>query len=255
MMQEHVPPSDEFKKVDLHIHTPGSSCYRDHMTSEAGLRTSPEEIVEAALAAELEMIAITDHNSVEGIDSIREVAGPNGPCVFPGLELSAQGGHVLVLFDHDTPVEELRALLRFIGFTKEQHGKGFLQTDVWIDEVFCLAEQSGGLAIAAHIDRRQGGFAASEHPLATRKRIHNCDCLTALEITMPRDRFRWSQGRTPHYPKRFACIQGSDAHAPEEIGRRCIYLKMPQLSLHGLRLAFAQFEQRVRFPEDLSTTN
>ena len=53
------------------------------------------------------------------------------------------------------------------------------------------------------------------------------------------------------YPKKYACIQGSDAHALDEIGRRPTYLKLPSLDLQGLRLAFSDYENRIRFPEEM----
>ena len=72
-----------------------------------------------------------------------------------------------------------------------------------------------------------------------------------MEITDPRNKNRWNQGLMPHYPRKLACIQGSDAHAPAEIGRRPVYLRVPTLDLAGLRLAFRDYDGRIFFPEEL----
>ena len=44
-----------YKKIDLHVHTTASKCFLGEAT--------PSEIVEAAIAAGLHAIAVTDHNS------------------------------------------------------------------------------------------------------------------------------------------------------------------------------------------------
>lgn len=240
------------RKIDLHVHTPVSSCYIDHMKPEANIKTSLEEIVGAAIAAGLDAIAITDHNSADGIEGIREIGRRNGLCILPGVEISAKGGHVLAIFDRETPVERLHRLVELLGFGEEQRGHGFHEAAIWLDEVFQRIGESGGIAIAAHVDRRPKGFIAAEEPLKDKQRIHSNNCLSALEITIPSDRARWNQGLMPHFPKRYACIQGSDAHEPKEIGRRLIYVDIPTIDLNGLRLAFREYEARIRFPEDLA---
>jgi len=65
--------------ADLHIHT-----YFSDSTS------SPQEVVEDALKAELSCIAITDHDIVEGVGPTIEVAKPHGLEVVPGIELSSE---------------------------------------------------------------------------------------------------------------------------------------------------------------------
>ncbi|MFQ5924847.1 MAG: PHP domain-containing protein [Dehalococcoidia bacterium] len=244
-----------YKKIDLHVHTPKSSCYVDHLMPEADIETSLEEIVEAAIASGLDAIAITDHNSAEGIEGIRGIGRENHLYVFPGVEISAKGGHVLAIFDQDTPVEKLRHLIKLLGFDEEGQGHGFYETGLWLDEVFWRIEESGGLAIAAHVDRRPKGFLASDEPTKDKKRIYNSDHLSALEITVPSMRTLWNEGMVPNFPPKYACIQGSDAHDPREIGRRPIYVDIPVIDLEGLRLAFQEHETRIRFPEDLGEEN
>ncbi len=241
-----------YKKMDLHVHTPESSCYLDHVMPEANIETAPEAIVSAAIESGLDAIAITDHNSAELIEEIRQIGMKNSLCVFPGLEISARGGHVLAIFDRDAPIEHLRHLLKLLGFGERERGQGYCETGLWLDEVASRIEKSMGLAIAAHVDRRPKGFFASDESTIDKKRIHNSDHLSALEITIPTTRALWNAGRMPHFPKKYACIQGSDAHDPKEIGRRPIYVDIPTLDLAGLRLACREYASRIRFPDDLA---
>lgn len=243
-----------YKRLDLHVHTPASDCYVDNMSPEAKQYTAPQDIVEAALTAGLHGIAIVDHNSAEWIDKVKEASEGTSLVVFPGIEISAKGGHVLAIFDLKKPTSELRQLIHDLGFAPNQYGLGYLEGDKWMDEVFALVAERGGLAISAHVDRRPRGFiAASELSSEVKRRIYSSPHLQALEITIPQNRPLWNNGQMPGYTLGRACIQGSDAHAPVEMGRRPIYMNLPQLDLDGLHLAFQEYQSRIRFPQEIET--
>ncbi len=245
-----------YRVIDLHIHTTASDCYQDHMMPEAELHTSPEDIVGAALKVNLEAIAITDHNTALGIEPIRRAARGTGLHIFPGMEITARGGHVLTLFPEDITVAEMEAVLARLGLGEEKWGHGFEEADLWIDQAFQVVAETGGLAIAAHADRKPRGFITSaDLTTEEKKRVHTSPYLEAMEITIPQDRNLWSGGLAPGYPRKLACIQGSDAHAPHEMGRRPIYVDLPELSLEGLRLAFRENNSHIKFPDEMGQAN
>ena len=233
-----------FRKVDLHVHTPKSMCYSEQSVT-------PEQIVDAALAGGLEVIAITDHNTVEAIDSVREIAGKKGLFVFPGIELSAKGGHVVALFELDTPVERLRDFLDYAGVAREGWGDAATIAHGGIEEVFQKIDERGGIAIAAHIERRPSGFLETNEPRRVKMRIHSNKYLSALEITVSQSKSLWNAGQVRGYHKKYACVQGSDAHALVEIGRRPVYVQMESVSLEALRSAFLNYEARIMFPDEV----
>jgi hypothetical protein len=88
-----------------------------------------------------------------------------------------------------------------------------------IEEVFQKTEDWGGVAIAAHIERWPSGFLETNETRQAKMRIHSNKYLSALEITVPQNKNLWNAGQVRGYPKKYACIQSSDAHALEEIGR------------------------------------
>ena len=233
-----------FRKVDLHIHTPKSACYSD-------LSVDPEQIVEAALAVDLEAIAITDHNTVEAVGDIREIGREEGLLVFPGIELSTEGGHILALFELDTPVERLRNFLDYLGIFWEGWGDAASVADGKTEEVLEKIKERGGIAIATHIERWPSGFLQTNQPRRVKMAIHASKYLNALEITISQNKSQWNDGRVRHYPKKYACIQGSDAHALEEIGRRPVYIQAEVLNLDALRSAFLDYEAKIVFPDEL----
>jgi len=233
-----------FKKVDLHVHTPKSTCY-----SEAS--ATSEQIVDAALTAGLELIAITDHNTVEAIDDIRQAAVRKDLFVLPGIELSAKGGHVIALFELDTPVERLQDFLDYVGVDRQGWGNAATMTSDGIEEVFQKIAERGGIAIAAHIERWPSGFLETNEPRQVKMRIHSNQYLSALEITVPQNKSLWNTGQMRGYPKKYACIQSSDAHTPSQLGRRPVYLQMEGVGLAALRSAFLDYEAKIVFPDEL----
>lgn len=231
-------------KADFHIHTPESKCYGDPLATF-------ERIVDAAIAAGLQAIAVTDHNTTLGIDPVRKLVQDRELAVFPGIEISTKAGHVLAIFDRNTPVTELDDFLGYAGASHTARGDGTVPVNDPIEEVFRKIDERGGIAIAAHIERWPTGFLQTKESRRTKQRIHSSPYVTALEITQPQNRELWNKGLMRGFPTRHACIQGSDAHALEEIGRRPVYLKLPSLDLQGLRTVFNDYEGRIRFPEDI----
>ena len=232
-----------FRKIDLHVHTPKSICYSDQSVTL-------EQIVDAALAIGLEAIAVTDHNTVEAVNDIRREAGKKELFVFPGIELSTKGGHVIALFELDTPVERLQDFLDYVGIDRKRWGDATTMTNSGIEEVFQKIEERGGVAITAHIERWPSGFLETNEPRRAKMRIHSNKYLSALEITVPQNKSLWNTGQMRGYPKKYACTQGSDAHVLGEIGRRPVYIQMERVGLEALRSAFLDYDGRIVFSNE-----
>jgi hypothetical protein len=233
-----------YKKIDFHVHTPVSKCY-----SESGVTF--DQISEAAASVGLDAIVISDHNAFEAVAQVKESAEAKGLIVFPGVELSTGGGHVLGIFDIETPGHVLEDLLEGVGVPREARGNGTIMTGSSLEDVFLEIDGHGGIAVAAHIERWPSGFLETNESRKTKQAIHNNPHLSALEITQPQNRDLWRKGKMRTYPKKYACIQGSDAHALADIGRRPTYVKMPEISLDHLRAAFQGDNAQVRFPEEM----
>ncbi len=235
----------EFRKVDLHIHTPKSMCYNDKSVT-------PEQIIDTALAKSLEVIAITDHNTVGAIEDIRQIAKKDGLFVFPGVELSTKSGHVLAIFEVDIPVDKLEDFLDNIGIVREGWGDAHTIAANGMGEVLEKIDEWGGIAIAAHIDRWPSGFLETNEPRKVKKDIHSSKYLSALEITIPQSKAAWNEGQVRNFPKKYACIQGSDAHDLNEIARRPVYIQMEQVSLETLKSALFDYKTKIIFSDESS---
>ena len=148
----------------------------------------------------------------------------------------------------DTPLAELRGFLNYAGLDQQQWGDSINVTSGDTEEVLRKIDERGGLAIAAHVERWPSGFLETQLPRVVKMAIHASDYLSALEITIPRNKPRWNAGAVRGYPRKRACIQGSDAHALGEIGRRPVYVRMESVSLDALREAINDYETAIRFP-------
>ena len=84
-----------------------------HSTSSDG-EWKPTQVVEEAIRRKLSAIALTDHDTVEGLGEARRAAGDSGLRVSPGVELSSDYGgtslHVLGYFVDDQCPEFLERL-------------------------------------------------------------------------------------------------------------------------------------------------
>lgn len=79
------------KKIDLHIHT-----VKSHL--DAGFTFSMEKLKEYVDSAELDCIAITNHNLFD-LKQFSEISEAIDIPVFPGIEVNLEGAQILVISD------------------------------------------------------------------------------------------------------------------------------------------------------------
>ncbi|MFN3359766.1 MAG: PHP domain-containing protein, partial [Pseudomonas sp.] len=115
MSQPWPYPGARWWKFDFHTHTPAS---KDTGAWQAVIGTpnelTPQTWLLKYMAAEIDCVAVTDHNTGEWIDKLkvayaemkREADAGTPPDgfrelhLFPGVEISVQGGfHLLAIFD------------------------------------------------------------------------------------------------------------------------------------------------------------
>ncbi|MDY6842488.1 MAG: PHP-associated domain-containing protein [Thermodesulfobacteriota bacterium] len=236
-----------FKKVDLHIHTSMSRCYSGQASEDRG-------IVDWALKKNLDMIAITNHNTTIGIDRVVEIGWEVGLTILPGMELSTDCGHFLALFERDMRYDQvLTKLEEKLGIQSDEiRGNGTYMVNGTLENLFELIIEKDGIIIAAHIERWPTGFLETNETLRRKMEIHSSDYISALEITQPVNKGQWTEGKMKYFPKKYPCVQGSDAHCLEDIGRRYTWIMMEKVSLEGLKEAFRNYEERIIFPEEIS---
>ena len=226
-------------RMDLHLHTPASADWQE-----------PNAIyldwLQKCEARGLDIVAITDHNTVAGIAHLRqdierldwlEQQGRLRPqekrtldeyrrignklLVLPGFEFTATFGfHILAIFRPETSVRELELLLLRLNVPPSKLDVGSTEVGATTDVLtaYKLIDEAGGLVIAAHANSTHG-VAMRDFPFGGQTKIaYTQDVhLHALEVTDLDSRSRratdsFYNGSKPEYPRRMHCIQGSDAH-------------------------------------------
>src|SRR5215467_5902625 len=98
-----LPDGARFYRADLHIHSLGGS----HDVKDAQM--TPEEIVKTAVAENLDLIAIADHNEIANVQAAIKVAQGTNVFVVPAVELTTPQGHLLCY------LPDVDSLQRFIA--------------------------------------------------------------------------------------------------------------------------------------------
>jgi len=251
----------DFKKLDLHVHTGGSYDFQGDVTAE--------DIVNAALGSGLDAIAITDHNTSGWIDSVKQAADGTELVVFPGVEVTCEGGtggiHIIVLFDPAKDAEYVSGFLGSLDITPEKQGtpEALVGQSHGVTGVIDKADEWGGVAIPAHVNSDKGVL--SDMRGEQRTRIVQHPKLLALEATdfhkpTGRRTIDFLDGNDSNYKRKLAvyqasdnrCPDGDDGHCVESIGSRCAYFKMETINLDSLRQCFIDPDVRIRQHDELT---
>jgi len=237
-------------KADLHIHTVLSPCGDFDM--------SPRIIVEQALAKNLGIIGITDHNSLKQVGVVEKLAAERGIFVLGGVEITTREEvHCLAFFpdaasrqlfqhyidEHQPVIPNIDGAFGYQAVVSEDDMilelvEKLLITalDQSIEKVAMEVHRLGGIFIPAHIDRSvnsvfsQLGFIPGD--------LH----FDALEITCfttqndARRRFYLSET--------IPLIHDSDAHYPADIGKGYTRFTLNSCSFEEIRLALAGADGR-----------
>ncbi len=240
-------------RADLHLHTALSPCGSEDMT--------PPAIVAWAVDRGLDMIAVSDHNSAGNVRAVQQAAVDLGAplTVIAGMEItSVEEVHVLGLFPDVDSAETVSTTLRdLLGSADTQYYSFFgdqqlldaegaetaceTATLAWatpldLSETVSLIHSAGGLAIAAHVDRKafsvfsqlgffppEAKFDAIELSKHAARKPETLDKYTALGLPV---------------------TKGSDSHYTEEIGATCTQLLLAEPTFSELALALAERDGR-----------
>jgi hypothetical protein len=229
----------QWYRMDLHLHTPASADYKQSNVTFLDILKKAEE-------KNLDVIAITDHNTVAGyakllaeIESLEmlerlqrlrddERARLNEYrrlrekiLLLPGFEFTATlGFHILAIFPPTTTVRELEHLLLLLRIPPDKLDSGSSEVGATSDVLtaYRVLNQAGALVIAAHANSSHGvAMPGIDFGGQTRIAYTQDPNLHALEVTDLDSKSRrrtalFFSGTKPEYPRRMHCIQGSDAH-------------------------------------------
>ena len=245
----NLPSGAQWLKADLHVHTPASADIAEEWKT-----AQPADVVRIAIEKDLDIIAVTDHNTAAWCDAVRKAAEGSNLTVFPGVEISTPQGHLLAIFDSDVDASRIEDLLVKVGIPREKFGSLDVATQNGIAEVSTSVTNAGAVAIAGHADGERG-FLKMIPVGAERQRVYAAQDLWAMEILDASSRNKYQAGDL--YGRRMTCLQSSDCwpkganrHQLDGIAYRYSFLKIDERSIAGLKLALLDPDIRVRLADD-----
>lgn len=217
----------------------------------------PPLIVEEALARDIRILAITDHNATGNISAVQKAAQGSGLVVLPGMEIQTREEvHNLCIFD---TLEQALSLQSVVDKAlppwqndAEHFGEQLLvdengdflyrefrllstSVSLSLEEACRLVHRLGGLFIPAHVDRKAFGL---------------FQILGLLPDELPADAIEISRHMKPAaaiqtFPqlKKRSLIQSGDVHRLDEMmGANLFTIQSP--TIHELRLGLHQMQGR-----------
>ncbi len=247
-MREWEWKGSRWWKFDFHTHTPASEDYGKGQDQETLKIREPREWLLDYMRAGIDCVAITDHNSGEWIDLVKDELAqlerdrPEGfrPIyVFPGVEISVNNDiHLLAIFGPDKRTSDINSFLAKVEFVGEK-GSGNGVTHLSLIKVVEEVTSAGAIAIPAHVDKEKGLFEVLKKG-KTLEQVVDCKNVFAMELIDPDYE---KPGTYANKNPRWTEVLGSDSHHPpgssEEKypGSHFTWVKMGTPGIEGLRLA------------------
>jgi hypothetical protein len=201
-------------------------------------------LLRTAAEQSLDIIALTDHNSVAGwtrlkheiedlayLERLGRITKDESTMlaeyrqlmdqilVLPGFEFTATFGfHILAIFDPATSIRMMEHLLLWLGIPEQRIGSGEVGATSDVLRAYEVLADHGALVIGAHVNSTHGIAMRNIRFGGQTKIAYTQDeHLHALEVTdlmsnSARSTARFFSGIKAEYARRMHCIQGSDAH-------------------------------------------
>ena len=231
--------------VDLHIHSALSPCASNEMT--------PNNIVNMSKLKGLDIIALTDHNSVENCQALSKCALSAGILFVPGMELQTiEEIHLICLFPNVhqalrmqqivyASMSEMKNNVEIFGeqliLNEFDEVEGITDklliaaSGLSIDDACKYVRKFKGVIIPAHIDRQEYsllsnfGMVPLELGFSYLEISKKCDYTLFITENVELKRFKF--------------LKSSDAHYLEDILEREIYIEIEELNIESLITALS----------------
>jgi hypothetical protein len=226
-----------WRKCDLHIHTwPNERSRREW---------DPEEFVASRIAAGYDVVAVTDHDSCERVDDLIDLSAGSGLQVIPGVEISTDRGHLLVLAP-GSATDVIKSFIQRIGCRPN--------SQVAFDSVMEIARcgdydsrpwMERLVFIGAHVDLDRSLLARTQS-LNVERQLELASGLNALEVTNVDTRTQWVSAGVKDR-QHLTLVSGSDFHGEGDEPTKYTWIYLPSVAAPDLQHALAIPEASVRF--------
>ncbi len=225
-------------------------------SSDSDANEHAHAIINKAVELGIKVLAITDHNNINGVAAFRNAAIGHDIHIFPGFELASHEGiHLLCLYPLDADDDKLRLYLGEFGI-RDTEPSTELSTKSFSEIVDTVNDQ-GGITIAAHVTNSKGFFKV----LDGQARIRAWKNEKLLAIQIPGEIQRLAPGireiiqnknsayqRPNTLDNAIAVVNAQDIVTPADLENpsATCKIKMSDVSIDGLRQAFLDPGSRIQ---------
>ena len=260
ILGEKLSRGSEWRKWDLHIHTPASYDW------DPKCKKTNSEIVDTVVDSGISTIAVTDHHTSESVDEIKKLGEKKGLFVVPGVEIRTDKGndkiHIIALFDPSISGQTIYDnVLCPLGFSKDDIKK---KTN---EQIYCGFEdacnkihEQGGL-VFLHAGNKANGIEQLDSDLKSLLKTDMASKVDIFEVNSKKNAEDYWDIVFPKIKRYIPCIITSDSvdrskltyggHSTEVIGKASTWIKA-DLSFNGLKQIISEPKDRVCLEDEPS---
>jgi hypothetical protein len=276
-MYNKYPKGSEWRKWDLHTHTPIDHEWinKSNLDKEKGKQLFAKDYIEFAHKQELSLIAITDHNFCYNYEDllipyIQEEASKYEITILPGFEITVSDGsgiHVLIIFPKNTGLNDIFELVKqlFPAGAQRIDAEGrIISSNKTLKEIKECIDEAGmeAIFIFAHADSSKGVL--KERGGDNKIRLWQTEFVRIAQLSKAKDEYSNNcfeynviNGRDSNYKKNMTYIVASDCRTIDEsieiegrfkLGEKFTWVKADP-TFEGLKQIIYEPDERVRIQE------
>jgi hypothetical protein len=246
---EIIEKGSQWRKWDLHFHTPKSYDYGDKSVTN-------QEIIDTLSANEISVVAITDHHiiDIKNITELQELGKAKGITVLPGIEFlsDAKGKvpiHFIGFFSEDCNLEYIWGQIENKTNISKIKGEGKKENQVYCDleDTIDLVHKLGGLT-SIHAGEKTNSIENITHslPHGEAQKIEIANKIDFYELGKVDDKKGYIDIVFPNIKKHIPMIICSDNHNIKKYTLKENCWIKADTSFEGLKQVVYEPKQRVR---------
>ena len=243
----------EWRKWDLHFHTPSSYDYRDKSVTN-------QKIIDILAENKISVVAITDHHTmdIDRIQNLQQLGKDKGITVLPGIEFLADARgkdpiHFIGIFSDTSNISYIWGQLKNTTNIKQIEGSNRKHNEVYCDliDTMKLIKELGGIT-TIHAGSKTNNIEnitnSLPHAIAQKEDI--VDLVDIYELGKVTDKEGYIKNVFPNIGKYIPMIIASDNHDIKNysLKENCWIKADP--TFEGLKQIIYEPEERVRIQEE-----
>ncbi len=244
----------EWRKWDLHFHTPSSYDYGDKTVTN-------EEIIDVLSNNQISVVAITDHHliDIERIKKLQKLGKEKRITVLPGIEFlsDAKGKvpiHFIGIFDENCNIEYVWGQLENSTNIKKIKGEGKAHNQVYCDleDTIKLVKELGGIT-TIHAGEKSNSIENITHslPHGEAQKTEIANLIDFYELGKVDDKEGYINIVFPAIKKHIPMIIASDNHNIKKyVLKENCWIKADK-TFEGLKQIIYEPEERVRIQREV----